>query len=166
MPGDLRVARFTPLDLTVMPAPGYTGYIGSRERIFPMNGEKGIAAVERVATGLHKTLVAEFQSPMGDVEMDCEWTGEDFNRITLATPAGKLFVIVTSVVGERGADVRVVVLDSETFDCGSILARSHVRELGRVARAVAAIPEVDAVWPDPEWLRTLLVSVDLEGTNS
>lgn len=30
-----------------------------------MDENKGIAAVERVATGLHETLVAEFQSPMG-----------------------------------------------------------------------------------------------------
>ena len=131
-----------------------------------MNEEKSIAAVERVATGLHETLVAEFQSPMGDVEVGCEWTGEDFNRIVLATPAGKLFIIVTSVVGEEGADVRVVVFDSETFECGGPLSEAHVRELGRVARAVAAIPGVDSVWPDPSWLKASLVSVDLEEADS
>ena len=128
--------------------------------------EEKISAVERVATGLHTTLAAEFQSPMGSVEMDCEWTGEDFNRTILATPAGKLFIIVTSVVGEEGADVRVVVFDSETFECKGPLSEAHAREVGRVARAVAAIPEVNSVWPDPEWLKTFLVSVDLEGADS
>lgn len=131
-----------------------------------MNGEKGIAAVERVAAGLHETLVTEFQSPMGSVEMDCEWTGEDFNRIILASPAGKLFIVVTSVVGEEGAAARVVVFDSETFECKGPLSEAHTREVGRVARAVAAIPEVNSVWPDPEWLKTFLVSVDLEGADS
>lgn len=126
-----------------------------------MNEEKGIAAVEYVATGLHKTLAAEFQSPMGDVEVDCEWTGEDFNRIVLATPSGKLFVVVTSVVGEEGADVRVVVFDSETFECRGPLSEAHTRELERVARAVAAIGRVGGVWPDPRWLKTFLVSVEL-----
>lgn len=128
-----------------------------------MNEEKGIAAVERVAAGLHETLVTEFQSPMGSVEMDCEWTGEDFNRITLATSAGKLFIIVTSVVGEEGADVRVVVFDSETFECKGPLSEAQAREVERVARAVSAVSEVNSVWPDPEWLKTFLVSVDLEG---
>ena len=131
-----------------------------------MNEEKGVAAVECVATGLHETLVNEFQSPMGSVEMDCEWTGEDFNRIVLASPAGKLFVVVTSVVGEEGADVRVVVFDSETFECRGPLSEAHTREMGRVARAVAAIPGVDSVWPDLEWPKTFLVSVDLEEVDS
>ena len=131
-----------------------------------MNENRGIAAVECVATGLHETLVAEFQSPMGDVETGCEWTGEDFNRIILATPAGRLFILVTSVVGEEGADVRVVVLDSETFECSGSLSKAHTREVGRVARAVAAIPGVNTVWPDPEWLKTFLVSVDLEEADS
>ena len=165
MPGDPRVGCFTFSSLTVVSAPGYTGYIGSKERIIPMGKEK-IAAVERVVTGLHETLVAEFQSPMGSVEVDCEWTGEDFNRIILASPAGKLFIIVTSVVGEEGADVRVVVFDSETFECKGPLSKAHTRELGRVARAVAAIPTVDTVWPDPAWLKTFLVSVDLEEVDS
>lgn len=131
-----------------------------------MNTERGIAAVERVATGLHATLVTEFESPMGAVEMACEWTGEDFNRITLATPVGRLFVIVTSVVGEEDANVRVVVFDSETFEFGGIPSEAHARELGRVARAVAAIPEVGSVWPDSEWPKTFLVSVDLEEADS
>ena len=166
MPGDLRVRRFTLSDLTVVSASGYTEYIGSRERIIPMSEERGIAAVERVATGLYETLVAEFQSPMGSVEVDCEWTGEDFNRIILASPAGKLFIVVTSVVGEEGADVRVVVFDSETFDCKGPLSEAHTREMGRVARAVAAIPKVNSVWPDSRWLKTLLASVDPEGADS
>ena len=161
MPDGPCVGCFTFSGLTVVFASGYTGYIGSRERIIPMNEDKGIAAVERVATGLHKALVAEFKSPMGGVEMDCEWTGEDFNKAVLATPVGKLFVIVTSVVGEEGADVRVVVFDSETFESGGLLHEAHVREVGRVARAVAAIPEVDSVWPDSEWPKTFLASVDL-----
>lgn len=131
-----------------------------------MNKNRGIAAVEYVATGLHKTLVAEFQSPMGSVEMDCVWTGEDFNRITLATPSGRLFVTVTSVVGEEGADVRVVVFDSKDFESGDLFSGAQAREVGRVARAVAAIPEVDSVWADPEWLRTFLVSVDPEVADS
>lgn len=126
-----------------------------------MSREKGIAAVEHVAAGLHRTLVAEFQSPMGGAEADCEWTGEDFNRIILTTPAGKLFIVVTSVVGEEGAAVRVVVLDFETLDPGHLPSEAHSREIGRVARAVDAIPGVDSVWPDPEWLKTFLVSLDL-----
>jgi hypothetical protein len=128
--------------------------------------EEKIAAVERVATGLHKTLAAEFQSPAGSVEIDCEWTGEDFNRIILAAPAGKLFVIVTSAVGEEGADVRVVVFDSETFECKGRLSEAHTRELGRVARAVAAIPEVDSVWLDAKWLKTFFASVRPEEVDS
>jgi len=128
--------------------------------------EEKIAAVERIATGLHKTLVAEFQSPMGSAEVDCEWTGEDFNRIILATPAGKLFVIVTSVVGEEGADARVVVLDSETFECGGPLSKVYTREIGRVARAVAAIPEVDSVWLDAGWPKTFFASIRPEEVDS
>lgn len=158
MPGDLRVGCFTFSGLTVASASVYTGCIGSRERIIPMEEEK-IAAVERIATGLHETLANEFQSPMGSVEACCEWTGEDFNRLALATPAGKLFIVVTSVVGEEGADVRVVVFDSETFEFGGSHSQAHARELGRVARAVAAIPRVDSVWPDERWPKTFLASV-------
>ena len=166
MSGDPRVGRFTFSGLTAVSASGYAGYIGSRERIIPMHGNKGIAAVERVATGLHEALVAEFRSPMGSVEMGCEWLGEDFNRIVLDTPVGKLLVIVTSVVGEEGADVRVVVLDPETAELGVPLHDASVRELGRVARAVAAVPEVDGVWPDMEWPKTFLASVRPEGVDS
>lgn len=165
MPNGLCVGCFTFSGLTVVSASGYTGCIGSRERVIPMEEEK-IAAVERVATGLHEALVAEFQSPLGSVETVCAWTGEDFNRLTLLTPAGKLSIIVTSVVGEEGADVRVVVFDSETFECGDIPCRAHVRELGRVARAVAAIPSVDSVWLDAEWPKTFFASVCLEGADS
>ena len=128
--------------------------------------EEKIAAVERVATGLHEALAAEFQSPMGPVDMACEWAGEDFNKIVFATHAGELFIIVTSVVGEKGADVRVVVFDSETFKTRDFLCEAHARELGRVARAVAAIPGVDGVWPDPAWARTFLVSVRPEEVDS
>ena len=131
-----------------------------------MNENKGIAAVECVATGLHAALVAEFRSPMGSVEVGCQWHGEDFNRIVLTTPAGELFIIVTSAVGEEGADVRVVVLDSETFESGGPLYEAHTRELGRVARAVAAIPGVDGVWPDATWSRTFFASVHLEEVDS
>lgn len=131
-----------------------------------MHENEKIAAVERVATGLHTTLPAEFQSPAGDAWMDCEWSGEDFNRIVLRAPAGRLFIVVTSVVGEEGADVRVVVLDFETLEPGGAVCEAHARELGRVARAVAAIPEVDDVWADPAWSRTLLVSVRPEGADS
>lgn len=131
-----------------------------------MHENEKIAAVERVATGLHTTLVAEFQSPMGSVGMDCQWHGEDFNRIVLTTPAGELFITVTSAVGEEGADVRVVVLDSETFESGDPLSKAHVRELGRVARAVAAIPGVENVWPDATWSRTFFASVLPEEVDS
>lgn len=131
-----------------------------------MHENEKIAAVERVATDLHETLVAEFQSPMGGVEMKCEWFGEDFNRIILVTPAGKLLVVVTSVVGEEGADVRIVVFDSETFETEGLLYRAHAREVGRVARAVAAISDVDGVWPDPRWPRTFFASVRSEGADS
>lgn len=131
-----------------------------------MNEDRGIAAVERVATGLHKTLESEFRSPMGSVKTECEWTGEDFNRIVLTTPAGKLFVIVTSVTGEEGADVRLVVLDSETFEFGGSPSEAHAREVGRVARAVAAIPRVDSVWLDARWPKTFFASVNLEGADS
>ena len=131
-----------------------------------MNEEKGVAAVECVAIGLHETLVAEFESPMGSVETRCEWTGEDFNRIILATPVGELFIIVTSVVGEEGADVRLVVLDSETFKLRDSPSEAHAREVGRVARAVAAVPGVDSVWPDAEWPKTFFASVRVEGADS
>lgn len=33
-------------------------------------------------------------------------------------------------------------------------------------KGVAAIPEVDSVWPDPEWSKTFLVSVDPEEVDS
>lgn len=130
-----------------------------------MEKEK-IAAVERVATGLHETLVGEFQSPVESVEMGCEWLGEDFNRVVLAGAAWGLNVIVTSVVGEEGADVRVVVLDFDDREVRGFTRRVHARELGRVARAVAAIPEVDSVWPDTAWPKTFLVSVRSEEVDS
>lgn len=158
MPSDPRVGCFTFSGLTVASTSGYTGRIGSRERVVPMEEEK-IAAVKCVATGLHETLVAEFQSPMGSVDMGCEWLGEDFNRIILATPVGKLFIIVTSAIGEEGADVRVVVLDDETLEFGGNLYEAHTRELGRVARAVAAIQGVKDVWPDPEGPKTFFASI-------
>lgn len=128
-------------------------------------GEK-IAAVERVATGLYEALAAEFQSPAGSVEIGREWLGEDFNRIVLTTPAGELFITVTSVVGEEGANVRVVILDSETSELGVSLHGAHTRELGRVARVVAAIPGVDGVWLDAMWSRTFFASVHPEGADS
>lgn len=62
MPSNPRVGCFTLSDLTAAPASGYTGYIGSRERITPMNKDKGIAAVESVAVGLHDALRSEFRS--------------------------------------------------------------------------------------------------------
>lgn len=131
-----------------------------------MNKDKGILAVERVAAGLHETLPAEFRSPMGSVEMRCEWLGEDFNRVALATPTGGLDIIVTSVVGEEGADVRVVVLDFEDRGAGDFTREVYGRELGRVARAVAAIPGVDDVWPDMEWLKAFFASVHPEEVDS
>ena len=166
MPSNPRVGRFTFPGLTVAAASGYTGYIGSRERITPMNENNGIAAVEHVATGLHENLVTEFQSPLGSVDMVCEWVGEDFHKIIFATPAESLFIFVTSVVGEEGADVRVVVFDSETFKTRDLLCSAHVRELGRVARALKAIPCVDSVQLDAVWERALLVSVRSEGADS
>lgn len=165
MPSTLYVGRFTFSDLTVVPTSGYTGYIGSRERIIPMK-ERKIAAVERVATGLHETLVDEFQSPIEGVEMGCEWLGEDFNRIVLAGPVGGLNILVTSVVGEEGADVRVVVLDFDDHEARGFTRRVHARELGRVARAVAAIPDVDSVWPDTAWPKSFLASVRFEEVDS
>lgn len=131
-----------------------------------MNENREIAAVECVATGLHETLVTEFQSPMGAAEMCCEWNGEDFNRVALATPTGGLDVIVTSVVGEEGADVRVVVFDFEDRGAGDFTREACGRELGRVARAVAAISDVDSVWPDAEWPKAFFASVRLEGADS
>lgn len=128
--------------------------------------EEKIAAVERVATGLHKTLMAEFRSPMGGVEMRCEWNGEDFNRVALATPTGGLDIIVTSAVGESGADVRVVVFDFEDRGVGDFTREVYGRELGRVARAVAAIPRVDGVWPDAEWPKAFFVSLHSEEADS
>ena len=46
MPGDPGVACFTFSGLTVAPTSGYTGYIGSRERIILMSENKDAAAVE------------------------------------------------------------------------------------------------------------------------
>lgn len=128
--------------------------------------EERIAAVERVAGGLHKALADEFQSPMGSVEVGCEWSGEDFNRLVVDTPAGRMFVFVTSVVGEEGADVRVVVFDSETFELAGPGCEAHTREVGRVARAVAAIPGVDSVWLDGGWSKTFFASVHPEEVDS
>jgi hypothetical protein len=128
--------------------------------------EEKITAVEWVATGLHKTLVDEFRSPVESVEMGCEWLGEDFNRVVLAGPAGGLNILVTSVVGEEGADVRVVVLDFDDHEASGFTRRVHARELGRVARAVAAIPEVDSVWPDTAWPKAFFASVRSEGADS
>ena len=131
-----------------------------------MSENKGIAAVECVATGLHETLVAEFRSPMGGVEVRCQWVGEDFSRIALAGPAGGLDILVTSVVGEEGADVRVVVFDFEDRGAGDFARDVYDRELGRVARAVAAIPGVGSVWPDAAWSKAFFASVRLEGVDS
>nr|DAP37612.1 MAG TPA: hypothetical protein [Caudoviricetes sp.] len=161
MPGDFRVGCFTLSGLTVVPASGYTGYIGSRERITPMYEEKMVAAVERVAAHLCEGLRAEYRSPMGGVEVRSEWTGEDFYSVLLTTPAGSLSVVVTSVVGEEGADARVVVLDPEGGSCAA-----RAREVHRVARVVAADPAVGDVWPDSAWPRTFLVSVRSEGADS
>lgn len=154
MLGGSRVARLTPLGLTMVPASGYTGYIGSRERVTPMNEEKAIAAVEHIAAYLHEGLRVAYQSPMGEPEVCSEWVGEDFYRVLLATPAGSLSVVVTSVVGEEGADARVVVLDPEGGSCAA-----HAREMHRVARVVAANPAVGDVWPDDVWPGTFLVSI-------
>lgn len=126
-----------------------------------MDGEKAIAAVEHVAACLHEGLRAAYRSPMGEPEARSEWVGEDFYRILLITPAGSLSVIVTSVVGEEGADVRVVVLDPEGAHCAA-----QTREMHRVARVVAANPAVGDVWPDDEWSRTFLVSIRSEGADS
>lgn len=154
MPGTPRVGRFTFSGLTVASASGYTGYIGSRERIIPMEGRKAIAAVEGVAIGLCDALLSEFQTPMGEAEGRAEWLGEDFYRVSLVTPSGSLSVIVTSVAGEGGADVRVAVLDSEVRSCAA-----QTREVARVARAVAAGSAVDSVWLDTAWSGTFFASV-------
>lgn len=161
MPGAPHVARLTLLGLTMVPASGYTGYIGSRERITPMNEEKAIAAVEHVAAYLHEGLRTAYQSPMGESEVRSEWVGEDFYRTLLITPAGSLSVVVTSVVGEEGADARVVVLDPESASCAA-----QTREMHRVARVVAANPAVGDVWPDSAWPRTFLVSIRSEEADS
>lgn len=131
-----------------------------------MTGIESIAAVERVVSGLQDTLVAEFQSPMGGVEVRCEWNGEDFNRVALVAPTGGLDIIVTSVVGEEGADVRVVVLDFEDRGAGGFTRGAYGRELGRVARAVADIPRVCHVWPDAAWPKAFFASVRSEGADS
>lgn len=62
--------------------------------------------------------------------------------------------------------MRVVVFDSETFECEGPLSGAHTREMGRVARAVAAIRGGDNVRPDPRRLKTFLVSVDPERADS
>jgi hypothetical protein len=127
---------------------------------------RGIAAVERVAAGLRETLAAEFQPLMGDVELRCEWNGDDFSRIALAAPAGGLDIIVTSVVGEAGADVRVVAFNFEDHGVGDFISGAYGRELWHVARAVVAIPGVDSVWPDMAWPKAFFASVRLEGGDS
>lgn len=131
-----------------------------------MSKRKGIAAVEHVACGLPEILAAEFRAPMESVEVTCEWLGEDFSRIVLAGPAGGLNVLVTSVVDEEGADVRVVVLDLDDREAGSCARRVHAREAGRVARAVAAVPGVDSVWPDTTWPKTFFASIRPEEVDS
>lgn len=131
-----------------------------------MNEEKGIAAVEHVATGLHEALAAEFQSPAGAMEVSCEWLGEDFNRVTLTGLAGGLNILVTSVVGEEGADVRVVVLDFDDREVGGFARRVRAREVGRVARAVATISGVDSVWLDTAWPKSFFAAVRFEEVDS
>lgn len=128
--------------------------------------EKKIAAVERVVVGLYDALRSEFRSPMGGAEARPEWLGEDFYRIVLATHAGGLDVIVTSVAGEEGADARVVVLDFEDRGVGDFTREVYGREVGRVARIVAARPAVDSVWPDTEWPKSFFVSVHSEEVDS
>lgn len=161
MSGDFRVGCFTFSGLTMAAASGYTGYIGSRERITPMDEEKAIAAVEHVAAYLREGLQAAYRSPMGEPEVRSEWVGEDFYRVLLTTPAGSLSVVVTSVVGEEGADARVVVLDPEGGSCAA-----QTREMHRVARVVAANAAVGDVWPDGAWPRTFLVSIRSEEADS
>lgn len=131
-----------------------------------MNRIESIAAVESVAVGLYDALRSEFRSPMGGAEARPEWLGEDFYRIALATHAGGLDVIVTSVTGEEGADVRVVVLDFEDRGAGDFTRDVCGREVGRVARIVAARPTVDSVWPDTEWPKSFFVSVRPEEDDS
>lgn len=126
-----------------------------------MNEEKAIAAVERVAAHLCEGLRIAYRSPMGEPEVRSEWVGEDFYRVLLTTPAGSLSIVVTSVVGEEGADARVAVLDSEAASCAA-----QTREMHRVARVVAADPAVGDVWPDGAWPRTFLVSVRSEEADS
>lgn len=126
-----------------------------------MNEEKAIAAVEHVAAYLHEGLRAAYRSPMGEPEVYSEWIGEDFYRTLLTTPAGGLSVVVTSVVGEEGADVRVVVLDPDKDSCAA-----QAREMHRVARVVAANPAVGDVWPDSAWPKTFLVAIRPEGADS
>lgn len=126
-----------------------------------MGEEKAIAAVEHVAANLREDLRIAYRSPMGEPEVRSEWGGEDFYRVLLVTPAGSLSVVVTSVVGEEGADARVVVLDPEGAHCAA-----QAREMHRVARVVAANPDVGDVWPDDAWPRTFLVSIRSEGADS
>lgn len=154
MPDSPYVRCFTFPGLTVASASGYTEYVGSRERVVPMCENEKIAAVESVADGLLGALQSEFRSPIGGVETRGGWLGEDFYRVLLVTPSGGLSVIVTSVVGEEGADVRVVILDS-----GECFCSAQSREMGRVARAVAAAPAVDRVWADTTWRGTFFASV-------
>ena len=126
-----------------------------------MNEEKAIAAVERVAACLHEGLRIAYQSPMGEPEVRSEWVGEDFYRVLLVTPAGSLSVVVTSVVGEEGADARVAVLDPEGASCAA-----QTREMHRIASVVAADSAVGDVWPDGAWSRTFLVSIRPEEVDS
>lgn len=126
-----------------------------------MNGKKVVYAVERVVRRLHRDLQSEYQSPMGGVEERCEWCGEDFHRLILTTPAGSLHITATSVVGEEGANVRVVVVGPQDCSCAV-----HGHELARIARVVAADPAVTAVWPDSRWPKTFLVAVRTEGLDS
>ena len=154
MSGNPRVGCFTFSGLTVVSVSGYTGYIGSRERIIPMDKSRYIAAVEGVADGLYDALLSEFQTPVGEAEGRPDWFGEDFYRVSLVTPSGSLSVIVTSTAGEEGADARVVVLDPEGRSCAA-----QTREVARVARVVAAGPAVDGVWLDTAWSGTFFASV-------
>lgn len=126
-----------------------------------MNEEKAIAAVERVAAYLREGLQVAYQSSIGEVEVRHEWIGEDFCNVLLITPTGSLSVVVTSVVGEEGADARVAVLGPESDSCAA-----QAREVCRIARVVAANPAVADVWPDAEWPRTFLVSIRSEGGDS
>lgn len=145
MPGGLRVGCFTFSSLTVASASGYTGCIGSRERITPMKelkrigdaDQKRVSAIERVARAFSAALTPwnESDSPLaeGVDKWGSDWLSDDVARIWATRGGERLVAIVCpSSYGDFAAEV---VVSGSSAECdtglGSWVLASLVAELRR-----------------------------------